>query len=40
METREFILGMMQQGEWRWLVIVALFLAGINAGMFFLALTP
>jgi formate-dependent nitrite reductase membrane component NrfD len=38
MEIREFILGPRQQREWRWLVIVALFLTGIEAGLFLLAL--
>jgi formate-dependent nitrite reductase membrane component NrfD len=40
METREFILGTRQQREWRWLVIVGLFLTGIGAGLFLLALIP
>jgi uncharacterized membrane protein HdeD (DUF308 family) len=40
METREFILGTRQQREWRWLLIVALFLTGIEAGLFFFALIP
>lgn len=39
METREFVLGTWQQQEWRWLVIVALFLTGTGAGLFLLALT-
>jgi uncharacterized membrane protein HdeD (DUF308 family) len=38
MKTRGFILGTRQQREWRWLVIVALFLTGMGAGLFLLAL--
>ena len=40
METREFILGTRQQQEWRWLVIEGLFLTGIGASLFILALIP
>lgn len=40
MEPREFSLGTRQQLEWRWLVILALFLTGSGAGLFFLSLIP
>jgi len=39
METREFVLGTWQQQEWRWLVIVALFLTGTGSGLYLISLT-
>lgn len=39
MEERDFVLGTWQQKEWKWMVIVALFLTGTGSGLFLLALT-
>ena len=38
MEKREFSVGIRQQQEWKLLIIVALFLTGSGAGLFFFAL--
>ena len=38
MEKKEFVLGTWQQQEWRWLVIVALFLTGTGSGLYLISL--
>ena len=40
MERRELIFNKMQQKEWQWMVIVALFLTGTGSGSFLLASIP
>lgn len=40
MEKREFSVGIRQQQEWQLLIIIALFLTGSGAGLFFLSLLP